>query len=514
MRSPPQHLQITDYRIGSVIGKGGFGKIREIQRKKDSQWFALKIFEFENLSLSSAELILNEVTALSSLPLHPFILQLYATYRDSSSLSFVLDLFSGGDLRLFLQSDGQQLLTENKIAYVIACLGSALHHLHLHRILHRDLKPENIMFDSDGIPKLIDFGIAYLSPPRSGRSFDDEPEPCVCNHRSGTSQYIAPENFVYQNHFHSYESDFWSLGIVMYEMLFHHRPYEIRVPSAFVKYSHLTYQATWRAYLKCGGDRGGGSVAGTPKSLNGTPKCVMRTTSINSLLTENSPSSILSLNGGVGRGGHTTSSVAYSSTPSSPSVPLPSTMTEFFLLQENNDSSSPLSSDLIVPMPPFTSLSSSCLSLLSSLLDVRLHKRLGVGAVNYSLFENHIWFKSHGVEVKNVSRQRSPISPDLDEISTLLWQRHFETNLKDSERAMAAMGEVLAPNSGDENEDSTFDSAACSSLLSPLLSEEVRECLEQIPLILSSSSSKTGGPGRYHEAKGAALQQIISRQRG
>jgi hypothetical protein len=65
-------------------------------------------------------------------------------------------------------------------------------------------------------------------------------------------------------------------------------------------------------------------------------------------------------------------------------------------------------------------------------------------------------------------RQRAPISPDLDEISTLLWQRHFETNLKDSERAMAAR-EVLAPYSGprgDENgdEDSTFDSVVSSSL--------------------------------------------------
>jgi serine/threonine protein kinase len=516
--APCRPAQLEDYEIGSVVGRGGFGKIREIKRLKDERWFALKIFEFERLnqSLAVAELILTELTALSRLPHHPFLVRLYSTFRDSSSLSFVLDLFPGGDLRLLLRLHEQ--FTEAKTAYVIACIGSALHHLHLHRMIHRDIKPENIMFDCHGVPKLIDFGISYLSPlPGSGGSGGSSSGSgaCVCESRSGTSQYMAPENFVYQTHFHSFESDFWSLGAVMFEMLFY-RLFDLRVPSAFVKYSHLTYQAAWKAFLG-GASAGSGSGSVRCKSQSVTPKSVLRT-DCEFFPTDSS------------------ARVTLAGPRSYASAALPSTMTEFFpLFQETTETEGPSPDEaprLTIPSCTSfdTSPSAACSSLLSSLLDVRLHKRVGVGVVNYGLFERHQWFKQQGVDVKSVHRQASPISPDFEEVSTLIWQKHFDTNLEDSDRAVAAVA-AAASEEQQQQQQPVPDpglavdgeggspvvvgggSTSSSASASPQLSEEVLKCLEQVPLLLSAPGSLLSAASAYHETNRPVMQEILARQR-
>ena len=69
-----------------------------------------------------------------------------------------MELLSGGDLRILLQDYEQ--FNEIKVSYIISCIGSALNYLHNYNIIHRDIKPENIMFNSEGIPKLIDFGVS------------------------------------------------------------------------------------------------------------------------------------------------------------------------------------------------------------------------------------------------------------------------------------------------------------------------------------------------------------------
>lgn len=236
-RSPSLPPKISDFVLGRIIGKGAFGKIREIQRKSDNKWFALKYYSVQGLSLSEAELIINEVTILKTIPSHKFMVSLHATFHDNESVSFVLDLIPGGDLRVLLRFG--EVFSEAKAAYVIACIGSALHHIHLHRIIHRDVKPENIMFDGHGVPKLIDFGISYVVPESSPF--------CICKSRSGTSQYVSPETLVAHTHYHGYESDFWSLGIVMYELLFMELPFQKHVSSSLIKYSEQRYQLAWTA---------------------------------------------------------------------------------------------------------------------------------------------------------------------------------------------------------------------------------------------------------------------------
>jgi serine/threonine protein kinase len=259
-------------------------------------------------------------------------------------------------------------------------VGSALRHIHLHQVIHRDVKPENIMFTSRGIPKLIDFGIAHLSLPSS--------KICVCQSKSGTVQYMSPEAMVPRTHCHGYETDFWSLGVVMYELLYLTRPYETRAPSQLVEYSGETYEATW--------------------------KC---------LLAESESASEI----GTKEADLVTSSTATDSpTHRSPSF--------HPIVEEDDDSPLPLS--LRIPLPEISSPlngppSDHCTSLLSSLLDVRIHKRCGVGA-NFSSFSQHAFFVSRGMDVEtSMLSFPSPILPDLEKIGMHLWNQFFSANLDD-----------------------------------------------------------------------------------
>ena len=89
----------------------------------------------------------------------------------------------------------------------------ALQFLHLHNILHRDIKPENVLIDTDGMLKLADFGIS---------SFLDEK--LQSYKRSGTREYMAPEISSTADHAHGTDSDYFCVGVMLYEMLLYKRP--------------------------------------------------------------------------------------------------------------------------------------------------------------------------------------------------------------------------------------------------------------------------------------------------
>jgi hypothetical protein len=105
----------------------------------------------------------------------------------------------------------------------------------------------------------------------------------------------------------------------------------------------------------------------------------------------------------------------------------------FHPMAEEDDSHLPLS--LRIPLPAISpslngSPSDSCTSLLSSLLDVRIHKRCGVGA-NYTSFSQHAFFVSQGMDADTILSFPSPIHPDLENIGMHLWNQFFSANLDD-----------------------------------------------------------------------------------
>ena len=143
---------------------------------------------------------------------HPFITSLDFSFQDKDYLYMIYDLMSGGDLRYWYIQ--KKLFEEKECKFLVACIVLGLEYLHHNKIIHRDLKPENILFDKNGYVYLTDFGIA--------KQLENEPEEHIIQ-ESGSPGYMSPEAIFKEKH--SYVSDFFSLGVVCYEMMMKKRPY-------------------------------------------------------------------------------------------------------------------------------------------------------------------------------------------------------------------------------------------------------------------------------------------------
>jgi serine/threonine protein kinase len=90
--------------------------------------------------------------------------------------------------------------------FILSCIILALEYIHSCNIIHRDLKPENIVFEENGYARLTDFGVARTRKPDN------------LDETSGTPGYMAPEVICRMNH--SFEADFFALGVITYELIF------------------------------------------------------------------------------------------------------------------------------------------------------------------------------------------------------------------------------------------------------------------------------------------------------
>ena len=143
---------------------------------------------------------------------HPFLVGMNFSFQNKDYLYMINDLMPGGDLRYwYIQKKN---FSEKECKFIIACVILGLEYLHSNKIIHRDLKPENILFDKKGYVHLADFGIA--------KKLGDEPEERI-EDASGSPGYMSPETIFNQKH--SYASDFFSLGVICYEMIMKKRPY-------------------------------------------------------------------------------------------------------------------------------------------------------------------------------------------------------------------------------------------------------------------------------------------------
>lgn len=140
---------------------------------------------------------------------HPFIVKIYYAFQDFLNLYLSLEYMKGGDLRYYIIK--MKKFPEEFIKFLVSCILLSLDYIHLKNIIHRDIKPENLLLDDKGYIYLTDFGIAKYSDDIA--SHDD----------SGSPAYMAPE--ILNNEKQTKSVDYYSLGIVCFELVFGYRPY-------------------------------------------------------------------------------------------------------------------------------------------------------------------------------------------------------------------------------------------------------------------------------------------------
>jgi len=193
-----------DFQKLKLVGQGGFGKVYQVRKNGTSEIYAMKVMRKDRImEKNHAGYMKAERDILKKVD-HPFIIQLRYSFQTRYHLYLVLDFVNGG--HLFFQLYDQGIFREELARIYTAEIVSAVSHLHANGIMHRDLKPENILLDADGHAMLTDFGLA--------KEFKEDTS---CKSMVGTLEYMAPE--ILQGNGHDKAADWWSIGILLFEML-------------------------------------------------------------------------------------------------------------------------------------------------------------------------------------------------------------------------------------------------------------------------------------------------------
>lgn len=194
------------------IGRGAFSNIYKGENINTKMPVAVKEMPFDKIK-KIKENIKREFTLLKTLD-HPNIIRLYDVYFDESSknIYFMIDLYERGDLSMFLNN---KKIKEKYVKNYMRQIKDGLEYLYDKKILHRDLKPQNILVSKENTLVITDFGFA--------RYFDND---IMLQTICGSPLYMAPEILLKKRYNNS--SDLWSVGVILYEMLYGVVPFESR----------------------------------------------------------------------------------------------------------------------------------------------------------------------------------------------------------------------------------------------------------------------------------------------
>ena len=213
------------YQILELIGKGGYSEVYKAYDTYDHKFIACKLIQLnenwpQEIKQSYIKHTIRENLILQNLN-HKRIVKLYDTLEiNDNSFCNILEYCSGPDLSLYIRKNGGSI-SEQIAKIIITQILQALIYLNnlTKKIIHYDLKPENILFDSDMNIKITDFGLAKIIEPNT--EFVQ-----LTSQGVGTYWYLPPECFEENKNIEiNSKVDIWSLGVILYEIIFNKKPF-------------------------------------------------------------------------------------------------------------------------------------------------------------------------------------------------------------------------------------------------------------------------------------------------
>lgn len=217
-------VSLTDFSIEKELGRGGFGivhAVKKINGVDRGKWYAMKTLSKRAvLDRRQVDVVMNERNLLAYLHYYHLTNLTYAIATDANLYLFT-DLCLGGDMLYQLRRCSSVIdssiggyvnrMPEERVVFYASNIILFLRHLHNRKIIHRDIKPENLVLDSSGYLKVTDLGTAAQTNGIAGAA--------------GTKPYMAPESF-FPAPCLSFMSDFYSLGVTLFQLLTGTRPYK------------------------------------------------------------------------------------------------------------------------------------------------------------------------------------------------------------------------------------------------------------------------------------------------
>jgi len=216
-------IKMKDLTVVGLLGNGGFGSVSLVEHKESHETYALKMLSKGYVVQANMQTSIIAEKNIQLMCDSDFIIKLFETYSDDQSCWFLLEVALGGELYATYSRKGFHGKLKHARFYAAAVV-FAFEHLHDLKVVYRDLKPENMLLTESGTMKLTDMGLAKVIV---GKTYT------TC----GTPDYFAPEMVASAGHTHSV--DWWTLGILVFEFMSGHPPFESATPmQTYQKISH------------------------------------------------------------------------------------------------------------------------------------------------------------------------------------------------------------------------------------------------------------------------------------